>query len=75
MTPAPAPSYLTIPQIAEILGVEAVSVRTYHQNAQRNRREGRVRRADMPTPDMVFGRSPVWKPTTIKKWLPKRGLH
>ena len=67
--------YFTIPDVADLLGVKPKSVRTYHQKAERNRREGVGRKADMPVPDAVFGRSPVWKLTTIKRWVPKRGLR
>lgn len=66
---------LTIDQVAELLGVQPVSVRTYHQAAQRRRREGNPRRADMPPPDEVFGRTPAWKLTTIKRWVPRRGTR
>lgn len=60
---------LTIPQVAEVLGVKPVSARAYHENAQRNRRENGVRSTDMPEPDRRFGRTPVWKRSTIDDWM------
>jgi prophage antirepressor-like protein len=67
--------YLTLEDVAQVLGVTHKSARTYHQNAQRNRREGHPRQADMPAPDQVYGRVPAWKPGTIQAWLPLRGTY
>lgn len=63
---------LTLPQIAERIGVSVDSIRVYHQRASKNRRDGNVRPGDMPPPDQHFGRSPVWKLATIIAWERKR---
>jgi hypothetical protein len=53
--PDPNADYWTITDVAEHWGVSPQTVRTY-----RSRKRG-----ELPEPDQVFGRSPVWKPATI----------
>jgi hypothetical protein len=48
-------SFSTADDVAEHWGVTEQTIRTYRS---RNRGE-------LPEPDKVFGRSPVWKPETI----------
>lgn len=67
--------FLTLEDVAGILGVTYKSARIYHQGAERRRRERKPRPADMPAPDRRFGRSPVWKRSTIERWLPLRGTY
>lgn len=63
---------LTLPEIAERIGVGVDSIRVYHQRASKNRRDGNVRPGDMPPPDQQFGRSPVWKLASIIRWEQRR---
>lgn len=58
--------------IATILGLSPASVRTYHTDANRRRREGTTLDQDMPAPDMVIGRTPAWKRETIDAWKQER---
>jgi hypothetical protein len=51
----PNADYWTVADIAEHWGVTPQTIRTY-----RSRKRG-----ELPEPDNVFGRSPVWKPSTI----------
>lgn len=51
----PNADYWTVADIADHWGVTLQTVRTY-----RSRKRG-----ELPEPDNVFGRSPVWKPATI----------
>ncbi|MGW4042969.1 helix-turn-helix transcriptional regulator [Streptomyces sp. NPDC004721] len=51
----PNADYWTVQDIAEYWNVAPQTVRTY-----RSRKRG-----ELPEPDNVFGRSPVWKPATI----------
>ena len=51
----PNADYWTVADIAEYWHVAPQTVRTY-----RSRKRG-----ELPEPDNVFGRSPVWKPATI----------
>jgi hypothetical protein len=51
----PNADYWTVADIADHWGVTPATVRTY-----RSRKRG-----ELPEPDKVFGRSPVWKPATI----------
>jgi hypothetical protein len=51
----PNADYWTVADIADHWGVTPQTVRTY-----RSRKRG-----ELPEPDKVFGRSPVWKPSTI----------
>jgi hypothetical protein len=53
--PDPNADYWTITDVAEHWGISPQTVRTY-----RSRKRG-----ELPEPDQVFGRSPVWKPATI----------
>lgn len=66
------PTLLTLADIAELLGLEYRTVRNYHQIATRRRRDGGLRPGDFPAPDMRFGRSPVWKASTIASWRTRR---
>lgn len=78
MTTTPQPgterkaAYWSLHDLAERLGVTYNSARTYHGRAEINRRRGTVKPGDLPPPDHKFGRSPVWYPRTIEKWLPTR---
>jgi hypothetical protein len=67
-----AANLLTLTEIAERIGVGLDSMRVYHQRACKNRRENTVRPGDLPAPDLKFGRSPVWKISTITKWEQRR---
>lgn len=67
-----APKLLTMNAVAELLGLQYRTVRNYHQVAERHRRNGGVRPGDFPIPDEVFGRSPVWKASTIQAWARNR---
>ncbi|QGJ89479.1 helix-turn-helix DNA binding domain protein [Microbacterium phage Smarties] len=58
--------------IAELLGLSAASVRTYHTDATRRRRNGETRDQDMPAPDTVIGRTPAWKRESIDAWKQER---
>lgn len=59
-------------EIAEAIGVKPMSARMFHQQAERRRREGTSRPSDMPPPDRVIGRTPVWNAETIKPWIANR---
>lgn len=63
---------LTLAEIAPIIGVAESSIRTYHDRAERNRREENPRPNDMPAPDYRFERTPVWKRATINAWKERR---
>lgn len=51
-----ADKYLTISEIADKLGITRSTLTAY-------RTRGR-----MPAPDLQYGRTPLWKPETIRKW-------
>lgn len=63
---------LTLPDIAAEIGVGVDSIRVYHQRAARNRRAGAPRPGDLPEPDQIIGRSPVWHEKTIENWISRR---
>lgn len=67
-----APKFLTLEDCAHALGLTYRTVRNYHQVAERRRRDGGIRPGDFPPPDMRYGRSPVWKASTIKRWAANR---
>lgn len=73
------PTYLDLAAAAEHTGIRYRTLRNYHHRAEHHRRlaelEGDpsyIRPGDLPAPDNVFGRSPVWTPATIDKWLASR---
>ena len=70
--PRPIATLLTLADIAEEIGVTVDSIRVYHQRATKNRRAGTERPGDLPEPDDVFGRSPVWHRSTIRRWIDRR---
>jgi hypothetical protein len=77
MTKNNPPGLMTLGQIAERLGVGQNSVRTYHARAGANRRDGVSTSGDLPAPDFIAGRSPLWKTETIEAWInlrPGRGV-
>lgn len=51
----PKAEYWTVADIAEHWGVKVTTVRAY-----RSRKRG-----ELPEPDQVYGRTPLWKPATI----------
>lgn len=59
---------LTIAEIAPMIGVTEASARVYHERATRRRREQTPGAKDMPAPDDRFGRTPVWRRSTIDAW-------
>lgn len=63
---------LDLAGVADHLGVTYKTVRSYHGGAMRRRAAGTAKPGDMPAPDEHFGRTPVWKATTIDRWLAQR---
>lgn len=63
---------LTAEQIAPLVGLTVASARTTHQRAERRRREGLTGPTDMPAPDARFGRTPVWRRSTVEAWKAAR---
>lgn len=55
--------YLTSEQLANRLGVARESIHRYRT------------RGDIPEPDEIVGRSPVWKIETIERWEAVRPGH
>lgn len=67
-----ADPYLDTLEVARMVGVTYNTVRYYLQQARANRRAGTPKQGDLPEPDRVFGRSPVWRRSTITRWLAAR---
>ena len=51
----PNAEYWTVAEIAEHWGVKVPTIRAY-----RSRKRG-----ELPEPDQIYGRTPLWKPATI----------
>lgn len=51
---------LDVAQVAQAIQVKPETVRYYHKMKR------------MPSADMYFGRSPVWKKETIDAWVAQR---
>jgi predicted DNA-binding transcriptional regulator AlpA len=47
---------LTVEEVAELVGVRPQTISAYKARQQ------------MPAPDKQYGRTPLWKESTIKKW-------
>lgn len=78
MTTTP-PTYVDLAAAAERTGIQYRTLRNYHHRAEHHRRLAEqnndpsfIRPGDLPKPDEIFGRSPVWKPETIDAWLASR---
>lgn len=74
-----SPMYLDLAAAARHTGIRYRTLRNYHHRAERHRRQAEqyndtsyIRPGDLPKPDEVFGRSPVWFPETIDGWLMSR---
>ena len=63
---------LGLADIADLLGLSAASVRTYHTDANRRRRQNASLPQDLPAPDFVIGRTPAWKRETVEAWREER---
>lgn len=63
------PELLGLSDIAVLLDLSPASVRTYHTDATRRRRQDASLPQDMPAPDHVIGRTPAWKPETVAAWV------
>lgn len=64
--------YLDYPGVAARTGIAVSALRKYLSTARTNRENGVHSLADFPEPDIMIGRSPGWKPTTIDRWLKRR---
>lgn len=67
-----ADEWLTYQDIAERMGVTVGVLRKYLATSRRNREAGTPSFSDMPEPDKMFGRTPVWRPGTVDRWLRRR---
>ena len=52
--------YLTTSEVAQQLGITRSTVAAYSSRGQ------------MPEPDVVYGRTPLWKEVTISRWTKSR---
>lgn len=52
--------YMTTDEVAVALGIRRQTVASY------------LSRGQMPEPDEMIGRTPVWKPATISRWKKQR---
>lgn len=66
---------LTLDDVARMTGLAPGSVRAYHTNANKARREGTSQPSDMPPPDVLVMRTPTWRPVTINAWIRAREQH
>jgi hypothetical protein len=64
---------LTMSDVAEIIGITVGSLRVAYARAKSNRANGVSKPKDMPECDYLIGRTPTWKPDTIREWTRARG--
>ena len=67
-----AAEVMDISSIAERLDIGTDSVRVYHQQSTRNRRDGTTSPRDMPPPAGIVGRAPWWTRGQIEEWIAQR---
>ena len=68
----PAEELLGLADIADLLSLSPASVRTYHTDATRRRRQDASLPQDMPETYLVIGRTPAWKRETVDAWKLER---
>lgn len=66
------PDLLDIAAVADLIGVAPRTVSSYNNRARRKRAAGKGRPGDFPAHDNTFGRTPVWKRSTIEQWIKDR---
>lgn len=64
--------YLDTAGVAEMVGVSYYTIRFHLQQARANRKAGTSKPGDLPEPERTFGRSPVWRRSTIQAWVASR---
>ena len=74
--PAAPPTYLTLTELAARAGMKYGSLRTLRGRQLARYRAGATPAPwDLPEPDKVFGKSPVWSTTTGDAWIKAREDH
>lgn len=64
--------YADSARMAEAAGMGLPSFRVSLTRARSRRESGVFFPTDVPEPDIVFGRSPVWKMSTLENWITAR---
>lgn len=64
--------FVKLSEIAPLVGIKELSIRLYHNQAERRRREDCSRFGDLPAPDRFTGQSPEWRRETIEQWISRR---
>jgi hypothetical protein len=64
--------YADSARMAEAAGMGLPSFRVSLTRARSRRESGVFFPTDVPEPDIVFGRSPVWKTATLDTWIAAR---
>jgi predicted DNA-binding transcriptional regulator AlpA len=59
---------LNMDEVAALIGVRPMTMRTYHNRAKRARDDGYATEAHLPEPDRMWGRTPSWRRSTIERW-------
>lgn len=75
MTDSPALTalnVLTTEDVAHAAGLSVGSVRVMVARTRTRRDQGRAIPTDLPKPDVMVYRSPLWRKSTINQWLKKR---
>lgn len=63
---------MTTGDVAAVSGLGVGSVRVMVARARTRREEGRALPTDIPAPDVMVYRSPLWTRETIAAWLQRR---
>lgn len=58
--------------VAEAAGLKVGSVRVMAARAKKRREADRSLPTDLPAPDFYIFRSPLWRKSTVNKWLKAR---
>lgn len=60
---------LDLKGVAEFAGISYGSARTYRDRSTKNRRMGSPKPGDLPPEDDRFGNTPVWRESTLQRWI------
>jgi predicted DNA-binding transcriptional regulator AlpA len=69
----PDDPYLDTEQVGQRIGVSAATIRLYLKRTRKRISDNLpVRPQDLPLPDETFRRSPVWRESTVTRWIASR---
>jgi predicted DNA-binding transcriptional regulator AlpA len=72
VTPTTDDELIGIADVSRLTGLPPTTIRTYKWRAKKWKRRPVTSGVPLPDPDLTFGRSPVWRRSTIETWMQER---